>query len=91
MGTKQMTFRLGEETIAQLNYLVWVTRAKSQADMVRTIVGLVAEAVAGTAGVSREDPGAFYNGGTVLSEAEQRAYQEIVRTLQRSAEGRGGG
>jgi len=80
MATKQIALRVGEQTQHQLNYLMWVSRAKSHAEVVRTLVGLVADAVA--AGVNPDDSELFYHGGTVLTEGEQRAYQQVVEVLQ---------
>jgi hypothetical protein len=80
VATKPMTLRLGETTLHQLNYLMWVSRAKSQAEVVRTVVGLVAEAVA--AAGDPDDPEQFYQGGTVLTAAEQQTYRQLVETLQ---------
>lgn len=79
VATKPMTLRLGETTLHQLNYLMWVSRAKSQAEVVRTVVGLVAEAVA--AAGDPDDPEQFYQGGTILTAAEQQTYRRLVETL----------
>ncbi len=80
MATKQMTLRLGDETLHQLNYLMWVARAKSQAEVVRTLVGLVTAAVA--AGIDPQADDLFYHGGTVLTAGEQQAYRRVVAALE---------
>lgn len=84
MATKQTTLRLGETTLHHLNYLMWVARLKSQAEVVRLVVDLVAKAVA--ADLAADDPELFYHGGTVLTAGEQQAYQRLVTTLQAFAQ-----
>jgi hypothetical protein len=79
MAKQAVTMRLDKAVINDINYLNYLMRAKSSAQVVSEVVQLVAEAV--KAAIA-DDPELLRNGGTVLSLEEQTAWSRIRRWLQ---------
>jgi hypothetical protein len=83
MATKQLNVRVASTVVEDLQYLSYLMRAKSNAEVVTTVVHLVADAV--KAAIA-DDPELYRNGGTVLSREEQAAWQAVVQDLRRRAQ-----
>ncbi len=82
LATQQLNVRVDPTVIEEISYLSYLMRAKSNAEVVTTVVHLVAEAVKRTV---PDDPELWRNGGTVLSQAEQIQWGRILRWLQDQA------
>lgn len=80
MPTKQVSLRLGEKTIEELDYLCTVAH-KSQAAIVADLVSIYFHAVRVEAFGSNpalvDDPQLVKNGGTIISVEEQRALATV--------------
>lgn len=74
--------RVDPTVIADVSYLSYLMRAKSNAEVVTTVVHLVAGAV--QAAIA-DDPELWRNGGTVLSREEQAAWHALVQELRQRA------
>jgi hypothetical protein len=83
MPTKQLTVRVGQSVIDDINYLSYVMRAHSQAEVISTVMQLVADAV--RAASDADD--ALGKGGTILTREEQAAWSTLVRELRQRAAG----
>ena len=86
MTKRAVTMRLDETVLDDLNYLNYLMRAKSTAQVVSEVITLVADAVKAAA---PDDPELWCNGGTVLSREEQAAWTTVQRWLQEQAGGAG--
>ena len=86
MTKRAVTMRLDETVLDNLNYLNYLMRAKSTAQVVSEVITLVADAVQAAA---PDDPELWRNGGTVLSREEQAAWTAVQRWLQEHAGGAG--
>ena len=84
MAKQAVTMRLETTVIDDLNYLNYLMRAKSTAQVVSEVVTLVAGAVKA---VVSEDPELLANGGTVLSREEQETWLAVQRWLREQARG----
>ena len=86
MTTKQVSLRLGEETITQLNYLCLV-RHQSQAAVVADLVNIYGQAVYveafGNNPALASDPMLVKNGGTIVTVEEQKAVKTVQDRLAR--------
>lgn len=82
MATQQLNVRVDPTVIEEISYLSYLMRAKSNAEVVTTVVHLVAEAVKRAI---PDDPELWRNGGTVLSREEQAAWVTVRRWLQEEA------
>jgi hypothetical protein len=78
MAKQAITMRLESRVLDDLNYLNYLMRAKSTAQVVSEVITLVAEAVKAAA---PDDPELWRNGGTVLSREEQAAWTAVQRWL----------
>ena len=80
MATKQVSLRLGDDTIRELDYLQTIAH-KSQAALVADLIAGYAQAVRGEAFGSNpaliEDPELVKNGGTIITVEEQRALKTV--------------
>ena len=83
MATQQLNVRVDPTVVEEVQYLSYLMRAKSNAEVVTTVIHLVASAV--KAAIA-DDPELYRNGGTVLSREEQEAWQAIVRALRQRAQ-----
>jgi len=83
MPTKQLTVRVGQAVIDDINYLSYVQRAHSQAEVISTVMQLVAEAV--RAASDADD--ALGKGGTILTREEQAAWAAVAHYLTQRAAG----
>jgi len=83
MATQQLNVRVDPTVIQDVSYLSYLMRAKSNAEVVTTVVQLVAGAV--KAAIA-DDPELWRNGGTVLSREEQAAWQAVVQDLRHRAQ-----
>jgi hypothetical protein len=86
MAKQAVTMRLEATVIDDLNYLNYLMRAKSTAQVVAEVITLVAGVVKAAA---PDDPELWRNGGTVLSREEQAAWATMQRWLQEQARGAG--
>ncbi|PSR23399.1 MAG: hypothetical protein C7B45_03560 [Sulfobacillus acidophilus] len=84
MAKQAVTMRLEATVIDDLNYLNYLMRAKSTAQVVSEVVTLAAGAIKA---VVSDDPELLANGGTVLSREEQDAWATVRRWLQERATG----
>jgi hypothetical protein len=84
MAKQAVTLRLETTVLDDLNYLNYLMRAKSTAQVVSEVVTLVAGAVKA---VVSEDPELLANGGTVLSREEQETWFAVQRWLREQARG----
>ena len=82
MAKQAITMRLESRVLDDLNYLNYLMRAKSTAQVVSEVITLVAGAVKAAA---PDDPELWRNGGTVLSREEQAAWTAVQRWLQEHA------
>ena len=82
MATQQLNVRVDPTVIEEVSYLSYLMRAKSNAEVVTTVVHLVAEAV--KAAIA-DDTELWRNGGTVLSREEQAAWHALVQELRQRA------
>lgn len=81
--TKQaVTIRLDEAVIDDMNYLNYLMRAKSNAEVVADVIQLMAGAVKASI---PDDPELLRNGGTILSREEQKAWHGLERDLRARA------
>ena len=78
VAKQAVTMRLEATVIDDLNYLNYLMRAKSTAQVVSEVITLVADAVKA---VAPDDPELWRNGGTVLSREEQAAWTIVQRWL----------
>lgn len=85
MATKQVSLRVGQLTLDNLNYLGCLTR-KSQAHIVADWINDLANTVRAMAEQAnpalKDDPQYIKNGGTIISLEEQQAVAAIARALQ---------
>ena len=83
-GPQQISLRVGQMTLDNLNYLGFLTR-QSQAHMVAEWINTLADTVRTMAEQAnlalRDDPQFLKNGGTIISLEEQQAVAAIGRTL----------
>ncbi len=86
MAKQAITMRLESRVLDDLNYLNYLMRAKSTAQVVSEVITLVADSVQAAA---PDDPELWRNGGTVLSREEQAAWTTVQRWLQEQAGGAG--
>ena len=86
MAKQAITMRLESRVLDDLNYLNYLMRAKSTAQVVSDVVTLVAKAVQAAV---PDAPDLFRNGGTVLSREEQAAWAAVQHWLQEEARGDG--
>lgn len=84
MAKQAVTMRLDKAVINDINYLNYLMRAKSSAQVVSEVITLVAGAV--KAAIA-DNPELLRNGGTVLSLEEQTAWSRIRRWLQEGEQG----
>ncbi len=84
MAKQAVTMRLETTVIDDLNYLNYLIRAKSTAQVVSEVVTLIASAVKAAV---PDDPELLRNGGTVLSREEQAAWTVVQRWLHDQATG----
>ena len=84
MATRQLNVRVDPTVMEEISYLSYLMRAKSNAEVVTTVVHLVAEAVKRAI---PDDPELWRNGGTVLSREEQAAWTVVQRWLHDQATG----
>ncbi len=84
VATKQTTLRLGEDVLAQLEYLQMIAR-KSQAALVADLISVYYHAVRVEAFGSNpalvDDPTLLKNGGTIITVEEQRALRTVRNRL----------
>lgn len=78
LATRQLNVRVDPTVMEEISYLSYLMRAKSNAEVVTTVVHLVAEAVKRAI---PDDPELWRNGGTVLSREEQAAWTAVQRWL----------
>ena len=86
MAKQAITMRLESRVLDDLNYLNYLMRTKSTAQVVSEVITLVADSVQAAA---PDDPELWRNGGTVLSREEQAAWTTVQRWLQEQAGGAG--
>ncbi len=84
MTKRAITMRLEDTVLNDLNYLNYLMRAKSTAQVVSEVVTLIASAVKAAV---PDDPELLRNGGTVLSREEQAAWTVVQRWLHDQATG----
>jgi len=84
MATKQLNVRVDPTVVEELSYISYLMRAKSNAEVVTTVVHLMAAAVKAAV---PDNPELWRNGGTVLSREEQAAWTALVRELRQRAQG----
>jgi len=84
MAKQAVTMRLDQAVIDDINYLNYLMRAKSSAQVVTDVIQLVAGAV--KAAIA-DDPELLRNGGTVLSREEQDAWTALAQELKQRAAG----
>ena len=82
MAKQAVTLRLDEAVIDDMNYLNYLMRAKSNAEVVADVIRLVAGAVKASI---PDDPELLRNGGTILSREEQEAWHGLARDLRARA------
>jgi len=83
MATQQLNVRVDPAVVEELSYLSYLMRAKSNAEVVTTVVHLLAAAVKAAV---PDNPELWRNGGTVLSSKEQAAWQAVVQDLRHRAQ-----
>jgi hypothetical protein len=83
MATQQLNVRVDPTVMDEISYLSYLMRAKSNAEVVTTVVHLLAAAVKAAV---PDDPALWRNGGTVLSREEQTAWQAVVHDLRQRAQ-----
>ncbi len=74
--------RVDPKTLEEISYLSYLMRAKSNAEVVTTVVHLLAAVV--QAAIA-DDPELWRNGGTVFSREEQTAWQALAEELRKQA------
>ena len=84
MTKRAITMRLEETVLDDLNYLNYLMRAKSTAQVVSEVITLVAGAVKAAV---PDDSELLRNGGTVLSREEQAAWSAVQHWLHEQAVG----
>ncbi len=93
MATKQTTLRLGEDVLAQLDYLQTIAH-KSQAAIVADLISVYYHAVRveafGRNLALVDDPQLVKNGGTIITVEEQRALKTVRDRLAGTWEDVGG-
>ena len=85
MATKQVSLRLGDTTIDQLNYLGFLmqqSQARIVADWIADIAHTIRTMAENQNPALREDPEFLCNGGTIISVEEQQAVAALRKTLQ---------
>ncbi len=75
--------RVNPEVLEEIAYLSYLMRAKSNAEVLTTVVHLLAGVV--KAAIA-DAPELWRNGGTVLSREEQAAWQTLVQELRQRAD-----
>jgi len=85
MASKQISLRVGQITLDNLDYLGFLTR-KSQAHIVSDWINDLANTIRTMAEHAnpalKDDPQYIKNGGTIISLEEQQAVAAIARALQ---------
>ncbi len=82
MATQQLNVRVDPTVMDEISYLSYLMRAKSNAEVVTTVVHWLAAAVKAAV---PDDPALWRNGGTVLSREEQAAWHALVQELRQRA------
>ncbi len=82
MATQQLNVRVDPTVIDEISYLSYLMRAKSNAEVVTTVVHLLAAVVKAAV---PDNPELWRNGGTVLSSEEQTAWHTLVQNLRQQA------
>ena len=82
MATQQLNVRVDPTVIDEISYLSYLMRAKSNAEVVTTVVHLLATAIKAAV---PDNPELWRNGGTVLSIKEQTAWHALVQELRQRA------